>query len=859
MLRPTILVVDDEGDLVDSTRDFLQRDPYNYIVLTARSAKEALRRCREEVVHVAIIDIRLVNGHDSTDLSGLLLAKQLDPSIAKIIQTGKQYDDPVALIRNVMGQDDEDIKADSFIWKRENPNLMIKKIESALKRMPLKLDLEITMRKPLDWSMLVNQIKILREKSPAERAKAEHVLQDLTCRLFHTADAIHFLRLTPGHSSCAVVLAQPTFSKASGKIWAVKFGPRENIEREIRNYTKFVADFVGDHSTQVKDQNAVHSQQMAAIAYSFIGGNVESVRDLASWYKQGDVSNEALCKTIDDLFSVTCELWYGGNVQPPEDEEEKLPIDRQYRKQLNLLDDAHLEELNAKFHKLLATKPHGRAFELLNNGLLKVKIEGRPVQTLPSPITFALEHKSSLRGSNFFEPPSKMAITHGDLHGSNVLVSRHGRTWLIDFYKTGRGPALRDFAELESDIKFDRLETKSLRVRYDLEQAVLAPTSLNPTEPLALGSYSLPQTTRALGAIQRLRSLAASLTDTEEAREYYIGLLFYALKRLAGFTSASGVEEDHALAQYHAILSAALICNKLTLSNPSKKGVVFLAHPYNAPWDERFYNRLKVFLTKRDYHVLHPLDHASYGLLWTPVAEMIRNSTANFFEISSVNGNVLFELGYTIGLRKPYFLLNDKGHVNSFILPSLLSGELRMDYSSEDQLRSHALRVLEKKRPASGHYFFEQSDFKRKAARVRMRRRSALLITANSRHQQKTVLPVLQLALEATGWQATIMPLEGELSISDYYLRLLQVELVVGCFASSKSAHISQANADVALALGIACGAGKEVIILQEKHAKILTDTMTLTKLFAGAGEAAKVLKAEIRKRFPRRYRKPSR
>jgi hypothetical protein len=156
--------------------------------------------------------------------------------------------------------------------------------------------------------------------------------------------------------------------------------------------------------------------------------------------------------------------------------------------------------------------------------------------------------------------PSQVAITHGDLHGSNIIVSELERTWLIDFYKTGWGPALRDFAELESDIKFDMLSTESLRERFDLERALLATQRLD--EPVKLTKPS-PQQSRAIETVKHLRELACRLTDTESTREYFMSLLFFALKRIVGFTSPNVDEQVGTPQQYHALLSAAMICERL--------------------------------------------------------------------------------------------------------------------------------------------------------------------------------------------------------------------------------------------------------------------------------------------------------
>ena len=49
--------------------------------------------------------------------------------------------------------------------------------------------------------------------------------------------------------------------------------------------------------------------------------------------------------------------------------------------------------------------------------------------------------------------------THGDLHSQNILLDDNGQAWLIDFYRTGAGHILRDLIELETDIKFNLLDT----------------------------------------------------------------------------------------------------------------------------------------------------------------------------------------------------------------------------------------------------------------------------------------------------------------------------------------------------------------------------------------------------------------
>jgi hypothetical protein len=46
------------------------------------------------------------------------------------------------------------------------------------------------------------------------------------------------------------------------------------------------------------------------------------------------------------------------------------------------------------------------------------------------------------------------SFVHGDLNGANIIIDGNDNVWLIDFFHTHRGHALKDFAKLENDILF---------------------------------------------------------------------------------------------------------------------------------------------------------------------------------------------------------------------------------------------------------------------------------------------------------------------------------------------------------------------------------------------------------------------
>ena len=69
------------------------------------------------------------------------------------------------------------------------------------------------------------------------------------------------------------------------------------------------------------------------------------------------------------------------------------------------------------------------------------------------------------------------AYTHGDLHADNVYADQHGRTCIIDYEKSGPGYILRDFVELETDIRLRLLplKAKDLLLAYRLDLLLLEP------------------------------------------------------------------------------------------------------------------------------------------------------------------------------------------------------------------------------------------------------------------------------------------------------------------------------------------------------------------------------------------------
>ncbi|HID64518.1 MAG TPA: response regulator [Anaerolineae bacterium] len=544
-----VLVVDNNPKVLASVGDFLKANGYS--VSTADSPQQALKLTQEEIVHLAIIDIRLTDDYDETDVSGLDLAATLDPAIPKIILTA--YEDINLIIRSLSPDRRGTALAVDFVLKRLGPYKLLEAVEKAFRsKVRLNTRMEITWEKGLSWRVLVEELKAYRGGDESEKRKAEEELEDLVVRLLDRATALKMLRVISGRGGCGVVIARPSFGRVMGEDMVIKFGPRKTVMAEFANYKRWVEPFAAVRSTQLRGE-PVRTPHLGAIKYSFVGERPGRLVHFNDYYLRDNVPVESIAETLRYLFKECCGLWYKSKRKPGD--RERIPLDVWYRKQLPF-QEKHVKELRDVVEGLVnGEQPLARHFRRQGPDRLEVTLDGETV-SLPDPVHFALVAKSS------FPVPSLVAITHGDLNGTNILVDGEGKAWLIDFFKTGWGPVLRDLAEMESVVKFELLQTDDLLARYALEKASLWPRSLK--HPIQVEYPSrLAGLGRAATVIQQLRALACDVAETDDPREYYTSFLFYALKEMAGFKPRVGAERHFSVGQYHAFLSAAMVCETL--------------------------------------------------------------------------------------------------------------------------------------------------------------------------------------------------------------------------------------------------------------------------------------------------------
>lgn len=609
-LTPTILIVDDSERLCISLKRRLDKVG-KYRVFTAGSAEEALALCERECIHCIGLDIILTN--DTKDRTGFELAKKLG-KIPKFFLS--MAEDRRTVKYGTSREMRQQANVQEYLYKSDDVQEILRTVNEIVG--DLNLDLVIHWG---TWSdaLLVEMLKHFKGKSDSEKRVIADELVTLFCSAFKSATEITLLKIDRGKGGCVVAQIEPRMQHAAGAPVMVKFGPRETIMVEYENYTKWVKHFLRYETTQILE-NPAQTFHLAAINYSFVGGSNPkgSFKDVFNDYSAQEIEG-----MLAHLIGHTCERWYEAR-RPPEPEE-SLPLDGIYRSRecLNLV-DKHVAALDTIVGQLLNSKSHASSLKADGPATIAVRL-GSISERLPNPMYYAFRERwNNGFEAELFPSPSQLAITHGDLNGDNILVDDHGRGCLIDFYKTGFGPIYRDFVELESIIKFELLKISDLQQRYRLESDLLAPARLSDPIPIADEFKHDVHALKVISVIQQIRRLAALKSNSEDPTEYYVGLIFNALKEILGFSSGHDDPTCCNVRQFHALISAAKICQKLmqTQTKPEGSGsppLIFLSYAQeDVAAVAAIYERLarEGFKPWMALHDIHP------GMIWKSAVDV---------------------------------------------------------------------------------------------------------------------------------------------------------------------------------------------------------------------------------------------
>jgi CheY-like chemotaxis protein len=543
MPRPVVLVVDDEKSVREAIKARLQVN--NFHVLLATDPETAREQLEENFVTLAIVDLRLRDPNDPADRSGQELAIELTQTLV--------LDLPVIILTAY--RDLESVNAALqqtaaghfvIVVAKQKGAAWIEEVKKAKERSPINVGLQIS--RP----QLRQHIKQMETATAHKRAKKEQLtvrdMEELLRRLFRNENtSLRLQSLLPGRSDSGIVLVEPSYEEeVIGALLVVKYGERESIKREADNYQRYVEPYILPRAT-VQIGSPAYTREWGAIKYMFVGASEAVPTHFESWFKDPHISRAQLTSAVRELFDECCQSWYRGVREWNQDATNLREI---YREELELEKEGRPQRLEVAVRAALTGRHQAVAFSS-KGAEIEVRLGQGKVETLPNPlIYFQASH-------SFFPSPSYTAITHGDLHARNILVDSQGHPWLIDFFRTGWGHALRDAAELESVVKFELLDHKeSLLNTLKFEAALINAAYLEHARPGSL-SKSLD---RVWAVVREIRSRIAHIFGSEIMPEYRAALFFYALRELSRHPDDSPTLFNR---RAHALYLAALIAKHL--------------------------------------------------------------------------------------------------------------------------------------------------------------------------------------------------------------------------------------------------------------------------------------------------------
>jgi DNA-binding NarL/FixJ family response regulator len=546
-----VLVVDNDECLVQAAKHALELR--EYYVPTARTATEAKSILDQERIHVAIIDIRLEDDSDEYDRSGLALAREVDSAVGKVIITGFPLTSDAAY--QIYGSDATGIDpVPRFVPKEEGPHALLRGVDWVFQeQLGINEDLEIEYRPGAEPDALVEQIKDLASADESVQRTIARELDDLLRKLFRNEQAITVYGMTPGRGGSGVARVRPRYRNMEGGFVVVKFGQRDNFKLEETAYRQYIDPFLPKYATFMRGDPA-RTQRLGGAKFLFVGMSGDEPGDFQHFYLNPHIPEDAITQAIRSIFTKSWKTWYD---QKRDWNKGKGPDLLESFTAHLFREQKHWDELRGSVNALLDDKPfRGVSFKRTDEASDQIEMRmGNKKWLLPDPVDFLTSQ------THLIPKPKFTCVIHGDLNPRNVFIDELLNAWLIDFFKTGEGPALRDVVDLESSIKFQLLQTNNLAALIEFESATLAPTTLG-EEIRFKNTFNLQQLDRALTAIQELRSIAYDIAEDDDIQEYYASLLFFAAKMITWRGISSLETKRQPIRQRHALYSAALICER---------------------------------------------------------------------------------------------------------------------------------------------------------------------------------------------------------------------------------------------------------------------------------------------------------
>jgi CheY-like chemotaxis protein len=482
--------------------------------------QDAENKAKTQRCQLALVDMRLQDNTDPTDNSGLDLIPRLAPTQTIIISAyGDKKDFRLALSRGAL----------SFVGKEEDVINMRKELDSALGKL-------CACRRELLFEPAQVLDQITNTLATTNTAYVEDQVKDTLARLFPHARRLTLEYLDQDSSSVTLSsVPRPRSSilrviEDDRQPVIVKLARAHKIHKEVKAYNDYIHGHIYAYlSPELRDE--VVLWDVGGARYSYLGSPAD-VKTFSNYYKSAHTSE--IDYSLGQFFAQSWQVLYA----------------KKNQKELSLF-QAYCDVWELDWYNRIST------FDAPDPTIVMGK-ERRQKMGIPEPVSwFKNRVKAEMDNSLNVKAEITLAVTHGDLHGDNLLIDSGGKPWIIDFERSGPGPILQDFVELESDI-LNRLSPcgDDFRSFYHICVCIARQEILQ--EIGGLEKISDESISKVLNTVSTLRKLAREMTGELDARSYLWGLLYNTLFRA---TIIDGMRDRPQ--QMRGLMLASILCHRL--------------------------------------------------------------------------------------------------------------------------------------------------------------------------------------------------------------------------------------------------------------------------------------------------------
>jgi CheY-like chemotaxis protein len=517
--KPRVLIVDNNERVKNMYKELITHWGFSPVLAQGIGnglLEDARRKVREHRCQLALVDLRLVDDLDEEDVSGMRLVPEIKPATSLIVSASVD-------IANIRLSDE--IGAASYIGKGEGPKVLKEKLQrEAGKLCASRKEISIG---PDD--ILVHISSILCENIPQEY---HDQIIDTFVRLFPNAKKLRLERLG---TEASVTVPRP--KSVILKVYEdnkqpviVKLARAHKMSIELDRFQNYIQGYLKGYFHPLLS-NPIILWDLGGAIYTSLGST--DSHTFSKFY------NEASFPDIEySLTHFFCETWSPLYAEPKKCK--NVSLFNEYCKVWG-------KEWYDRVCKFNAPNPR----EIMGNALQKDVFPINPIVWLQENIGDKAEEDKSMTTY------TALAVTHGDLHGDNLLIDDRHNAWVIDFERSGEGHILQDFVELEGDI-INRLLSSSehLPSFYQLCMYVTQNIELKAFDGVDHITDLIVK--KSIQTISLLRKLARETSGISDARQYLLGLLFNTLFRATIIGNSA-----QQISQYRALMLASIICHRL--------------------------------------------------------------------------------------------------------------------------------------------------------------------------------------------------------------------------------------------------------------------------------------------------------